>query len=55
MRMALALLALPLVAAHSQGSLDSLRPPLPAREFRGLWVATVRNMDWPSRPGLSTS
>jgi uncharacterized lipoprotein YddW (UPF0748 family) len=27
-------------------------PPAPAREFRGLWVATVQNLDWPSRPGL---
>src|SRR5689334_14659312 len=27
---------------------DSLRPPEIKREFRGLWVATVRNMDWPS-------
>ncbi|HVS31132.1 MAG TPA: family 10 glycosylhydrolase [Thermoanaerobaculia bacterium] len=27
-------------------------PPLPAGEFRGLWVATVRNIDWPSKPGL---
>ncbi|MGI9090957.1 MAG: family 10 glycosylhydrolase, partial [Gemmatimonadaceae bacterium] len=24
------------------------------REFRGVWVATVANIDWPSRPGLST-
>ena len=23
------------------------------REFRAVWVATVRNMDWPSRPDLS--
>jgi uncharacterized lipoprotein YddW (UPF0748 family) len=23
------------------------------REFRGAWVATVHNLDWPSRPGLS--
>ena len=22
------------------------------REFRGLWVATVANIDWPSKPGL---
>ncbi|MCU0315833.1 MAG: family 10 glycosylhydrolase [Fimbriimonadaceae bacterium] len=22
------------------------------REFRGVWVATVANIDWPSRPGL---
>jgi uncharacterized lipoprotein YddW (UPF0748 family) len=26
-------------------------PPL-SREFRGAWVATVYNLDWPSRPGL---
>ncbi len=24
-----------------------------AREFRGLWLATVTNVDWPSRAGLS--
>lgn len=28
-------------------------PPLP-REFRAAWVATVANIDWPSRPGLDT-
>src|SRR5687767_2977649 len=27
-------------------------PPLP-REFRGAWIATVDNIDWPSKPGLS--
>jgi len=27
-------------------------PALP-REFRGLWVATVANIDWPSRSGLT--
>ena len=26
--------------------------PAIRREFRGLWVATVNNIDWPSRPGL---
>ncbi len=31
------------------------RPPEPQREFRGVWVATVANIDWPSKPGLSTS
>jgi uncharacterized lipoprotein YddW (UPF0748 family) len=25
-----------------------------AREFRAAWVATVGNIDWPSKPGLST-
>lgn len=24
------------------------------REFRGVWVATVANIDWPSQPGLSS-
>jgi uncharacterized lipoprotein YddW (UPF0748 family) len=28
-------------------------PPPVAREFRGLWIASVGNIDWPSRPGLS--
>jgi len=27
-------------------------PPPVAREFRGVWVASVDNIDWPSRPGL---
>ena len=27
-------------------------PPI-EREFRGLWTATVSNIDWPSQPGLS--
>jgi uncharacterized lipoprotein YddW (UPF0748 family) len=31
-----------------------LRPPQPAREFRGAWVASVANIDWPSKPGLTT-
>ncbi|HEX6133990.1 MAG TPA: family 10 glycosylhydrolase [Longimicrobiales bacterium] len=29
--------------------------PQVAREFRGVWIATVHNMDWPSRPGLTTA
>lgn len=29
-------------------------PPAIPREMRGVWVATVSNIDWPSRPGLST-
>ena len=24
----------------------------PAKEFRGVWIATVNNIDWPSAPGL---
>lgn len=26
----------------------------PKREFRGVWIATVANIDWPSKAGLST-
>ncbi len=29
--------------------------PEPAREFRAAWIATVWNVDWPSRTGLSPS
>ena len=31
------------------------RPPALAREFRGAWVATVNNIDYPSKPGLSAA
>jgi uncharacterized lipoprotein YddW (UPF0748 family) len=27
--------------------------PAPPREFRAAWVATVDNIDWPSKPGLT--
>ena len=30
------------------------QPPPIRREFRGAWVASVANIDWPSRRGLST-
>ena len=29
------------------------QPPEAPREFRGAWIASVSNIDWPSRPGLS--
>ncbi len=34
---------------------DPAAIPDPPREFRGMWIATVKNIDWPSRPGLSTA
>ena len=43
------MLALLLAAAIAADSLQL--PPVP-REFRGVWVATVGNIDWPSTPGL---
>lgn len=30
------------------------KPAGPKREFRGVWVATIENIDWPSRKGLSS-
>jgi uncharacterized lipoprotein YddW (UPF0748 family) len=33
----------------------SVLPPKPQREFRAAWVATVGNIDWPSKPGLTTA
>src|SRR5215217_5876380 len=29
-------------------------PPAVMRELRGAWIATVGNLNWPSKPGLST-
>jgi uncharacterized lipoprotein YddW (UPF0748 family) len=45
-----ALAALSLVATRAQAA--DAPPPL-KREFRGVWVASVANIDWPSKPGLS--
>lgn len=33
------------ISAHAQHA--------PKRELRGAWIATVANIDWPSKPGLS--
>lgn len=30
----------------------AVAPPPVAREFRAAWIASVHNLDWPSRPGL---
>ncbi len=42
------------VAAAEQYVPSTVKPPVVAREFRGVWVASVKNIDWPSRPGLTT-
>lgn len=50
--LAAAMLANLPAAAQSLAVGDSIElPPVP-REFRGVWVATVANIDWPSRAGL---
>jgi len=47
-----ALSALMLIADGA--ALRAQEPPPVPREFRAAWVATVTNIDWPSRPGLDT-
>ena len=52
----LAALALPLVAAaQTPVTPDSVTPPALTRELRAVWVATVNNMDWPSKSDLTTA
>ncbi|MEC4817762.1 MAG: family 10 glycosylhydrolase [Scytonema sp. PMC 1069.18] len=38
------------IPTHQQ----NITPPAPLREFRGAWVATVGNIDWPSKRNLTT-
>ena len=43
------------IAALTLGRVGLAQGPTPIdREFRAVWVATVGNIDWPSKPGLST-
>ena len=42
-----------LFSAPSYAPSNQIPPPV-LREFRGAWIATVGNIDWPSKPGLST-
>jgi uncharacterized lipoprotein YddW (UPF0748 family) len=52
----IALLLLPALASRGVDyEASTVVPPAPAREFRGVWFATVANIDWPSKPGLSTA
>jgi uncharacterized lipoprotein YddW (UPF0748 family) len=45
--------SLTILLAHPVLALKESTPP--KREFRGVWIATVANIDWPSKPGLSTA
>lgn len=40
--------------ANVSGNTTVPASPGAAREFRAAWVATVANINWPSKPGLST-
>ena len=37
------------------GATRTSDPPEPPYEFRAAWIATVRNLHWPSKPDLSTA
>jgi uncharacterized lipoprotein YddW (UPF0748 family) len=41
----------PSVVQEIKSPATNVPPPTP-REFRAVWVATVANIDWPSKPGL---
>jgi uncharacterized lipoprotein YddW (UPF0748 family) len=51
---ALAACAVQRAVVPLQATAPQEAPPPIAREFRAAWVATVGNIDWPSRLGLST-
>jgi uncharacterized lipoprotein YddW (UPF0748 family) len=53
-RISAGLLVLALAGGAVQPPATAQMPPPVEREFRGLWVATVDNIDWPSKRGLST-
>lgn len=44
-----------MVALQSAWCATLDQPPPPLREFRGAWIATVSNIDWPSKPGLTSA
>jgi uncharacterized lipoprotein YddW (UPF0748 family) len=48
------LAAVAVVYLFATGVSAADEPPPLKREFRGVWVATVANIDWPSKPGLPT-
>lgn len=43
---------IPVLGSTPHYSPGHFSPPPPAREFRGAWIATVGNIDWPPKPGL---
>ncbi len=46
-------LLLPILLFSLGGKLVAQQTP--KTEFRAVWVATVKNIDWPSKPGLHSS
>src|SRR5688500_14028741 len=51
--MRLLILLVVLLSSPLAALAQSDTPPPAPREFRGAWIATVGNINWPSQPGLS--
>lgn len=49
------IVAATVLARAARSDAVGTEPPPSPREFRGVWVATVGNIDWPSKPGLTTA
>jgi uncharacterized lipoprotein YddW (UPF0748 family) len=47
------IIAAALASIFTSASAQETEPPPVSREFRAIWIATVSNIDWPSRSGLS--
>jgi uncharacterized lipoprotein YddW (UPF0748 family) len=52
MKTLLSALTVTLLSGTVASAQDTDLPEVP-REFRAVWIATVSNIDWPSRPGLN--
>src|SRR5439155_19016840 len=55
LRCSLIALAAPSLSQAATYDPCTVVPPQPLHEFRAAWVATVGNIDWPSKKGLSTA
>jgi uncharacterized lipoprotein YddW (UPF0748 family) len=51
-RALLSLAILLAAAAPARAACPRADPAYPKRQLRAMWIATVENMDWPSKPGL---
>lgn len=45
--------ALSSLAVQARAAEGLANPRLPKHQFRAMWIATVVNIDWPSKPGLT--
>ncbi|WP_240506261.1 family 10 glycosylhydrolase [Thermoactinospora rubra] len=50
-----ALLSIVAIPSGARAAACATDPATPKRQLRAMWIATVANIDWPSRQGLSVS